>query len=202
LLKLFETLLPAGSFKNQQGGIPMKKALTLLVLALWVASFSSTLVAQKKEPWFHVEVKENKTEPEYVKVNLPMGMVDVALNVIKDKKFNKGHFKLPTDEVSIADMRKIWNELRKAGNAEFVTVEQKKETVRVAKDGNYVVVKVTEDKRPKVDLRIPVSVVDALLASPGDELDIKAALIAMQKQGVGDILTVSDRETQVRIWID
>jgi hypothetical protein len=202
LLNLFETLFPSGAFKNQQGGFPMKKALTLLALAFWVASLSSPLAAQKKEPWFHVEVKENKTEPEYVKVNLPMGMVDVALNVIKDKKFNKGHFKLHTDEISIADMRKIWNELRKAGNAEFVTVEQKNETVRVAKDGNYVVVKVTEDKKPKVDLRVPVSVVDALLASPGDELDIKAALIAMQKQGVGDILTVNDRETQVRIWID
>ena len=107
----------------------MKKAFTLLALGLVIASLSSSLVAQKKDPWFHVEVKENKTEPEYVKVNLPMSMVDVALNVIKDKKFNKGHFKLPTDEVSIADMRKIWSELRKAGNAEFVTVEQKNETV-------------------------------------------------------------------------
>ena len=31
-----------------------------------------------------------------------MSMVDVALNVIQDKKFDKGHFKLPTDDVSIA----------------------------------------------------------------------------------------------------
>ena len=85
----------------------MKKALNLLALALLVASLSSPLAAQKKDPWFHVEVKENKAEPEYVKVNLPMSMVDVALSVIKDKKFDKGHFKLPTEEVSIADMRKI-----------------------------------------------------------------------------------------------
>jgi hypothetical protein len=188
----------------------MKKAINLLALALLVAGLSASLGAQKKDPWFHVEVKENKTEPEYVKINLPMSMVDVALNVVKDKKFgastwasgNKGHMKLPTDEFSLADMRKIWTELKKAGNAEFVTVEQKNETVRVAKDGNYVVVKVTEDKKPKVDMRIPVSVVDALLAGTGEELDVKAALIAMQKQGVGDILTVNDRETQVRIWIE
>ena len=173
-----------------------------MALALLVAGLSGSLGAQKKDPWFHVEVKENKTEPEYVKINLPMSMVDVALNVVKDRKFNKGHMKLPTEEFSLADMRKIWAELRKAGNAEFVTVEQKNETVRVAKDGNYVVVKVTEDKKPKVDMRIPVSVVDALLAGTGEELDVKAALIAMQKQGVGDILTVNDRETHVRIWID
>jgi hypothetical protein len=180
----------------------MKKAFTLLALGLVIASVSSSLVAQKKDPWFHVEVKENKAEPEYVKVNLPMSMVDVALNVIKDKKFNKGHFKLPTDEVSIADMRKIWSELRKAGNAEFVTVEKKDETVRVAKDGNYVLVKITENKKQKVDLKVPVSVVDAVLAGSGDELDIKGALLAMQKQNAGEILTVNDNQTQVRVWID
>ena len=180
----------------------MKKALNLLALALLVASLSSPLVAQKKDSWFHVEVKENKTEPKYVKVNLPLSMVDVALNVIQDKKLNKGKFKLPTDDVSIADMRKIWSELKKTGNAEFVTVQQKNETVRVAKDGNYVVVKITENKKQKVDLRVPVSVVDALLAGSGDELDIKGALLAMQKQNAGEILTVNDNETQVRVWID
>lgn len=180
----------------------MKKALNLLALALLIGSLSSPLVAQKKDPWFHVEVKENKTEPEYVKVNLPMSMVDVALNVMQDKKFNKGHFKLPTDEVSIADMRKIWSELRKAEKAEFVTVEKKNETVRVAKDGNYVTIKVTENQKQKVDLKVPVAVVDALLAGSGEELDIKAGLAAMQKQNVGEILTINDNDTHVRVWID
>jgi hypothetical protein len=180
----------------------MKRALNSLVLALFLTGLVGPLTAQKKDPWFHVEVKENKTEPEYVKVNLPMGMVDVALNVIKDKKFRKGHFKLPTDEVSVADMRKIWSELKTAGNAEFVTVQRKNETVRVAKDGGYILVKVTEAKQPKVDLKVPVGVVDALLAGSGDELDIKGALLAMQKQNAGEILTVNDKDTQVRIWID
>ncbi len=171
------------------------------VLALFLALISP-LEAQKKDAWFHLEVKENKTEPEYVKVNLPIAMVDVALNLVKDKQFNKGRLKLHSSDISITDMKKIWNELRKSGNAEFVTVENKNETVRVAKEGNHVVVKITENKNPKVDLRIPVSVVDALLAAEGDELDLKAALVAMQKQNVGDILTVNDNNTQVRIWID
>ena len=63
-------------------------------------------------------------------------------------------------------------------------------------------VKITENKKQKVDLKVPVSVVDALLAGSGDELDIKGALVAMQKQNAGEILTVNDNETQVRIWID
>jgi hypothetical protein len=180
----------------------MKKARNLLALALMVVSLVGPLSAQKKDPWFHVEVKENRAEPEYVKVNLPMSMVDVALNAIKDKKFYRGHLKLPTDDISVADMRKIWSELKKAGNAEFVTVQQKNETVHVAKEGNYILVKITEGKKPKVDLKVPVGVVDALLAGSGDEVDIKGALVAMQKQNAGEILTMNDNETQVRIWID
>jgi hypothetical protein len=66
-----------------------------------------------------------------------------------------------------------------------------------------VLVKVFENKSPKVDMRVPVPVVDALLAGSGDELDLRAALVAMQQQkGVGDVLTVNDNKTQVRIWID
>jgi hypothetical protein len=179
----------------------MKKPLTWLA-ALGLVLIASPSPAQKKEPWFHLEVKENKTEPEYVKVNLPLAMVDVALNIAKDKKFSKGRFKFDSNEISVADLKRIWTEVKKSGNAEFVTVEKRDETVRVAKDGNYMLVKVTEHKNHKVDLRVPVPVVDALLASEGDELDLKAALLAMQKLSVGDILTVNDNNTQVRIWVD
>jgi len=45
-------------------------------------------------------------------------------------------------------------------------------------------------------------VVDALLSGPGEELNIKAALAAMQQKGTGDILVVNDHQTQVRLWID
>ena len=126
--------------------------------------------------------------------------------IAQDKKFSKGfshgRIKLDSTEISIAEIRQLWNELKKSGNAEFVTVEKKNETVRIAREGNFVLVKVSEKKVPKVDLRVPVSVVDALLSGPTDELDIKAALVAMQHQSVGDILTVNDNKTQVRIWID
>ena len=177
----------------------MNKALSVLALALVLGS---PLAAQTKAPWFHLEVKENKTEPEYVKVNLPMSMMDVAVGVIQDQKFAKRRFKVPTGDISLADMRRIWGELKKTGNAEFVTVQKKSETVQVAKEGNYILVKVTERNKQKVDLKVPVSVVDALLAGTGDELDIKGALVAMQKQNSGEILTVNDQDTQVRMWID
>jgi hypothetical protein len=160
------------------------------------------LAGQAKDPWFHLEVRENKEEPELVKVNLPVSMLDVALKIAKDRNFHQGKIRLSSKEISVAEMRELWGELKKAGNAELVTVEKKGETVRIAREGNFVLVKVVEGKIPKVDLRVPVPVVDALLAGSGDELDIKAALLAMRQKNVGDILTVNDDKTQVRMWID
>jgi hypothetical protein len=189
-------------YEEHKEAIPMQKTLTLFISSVLLIGLAVPLSAQKKDPWFHLEVKENKEEPELVKINLPVSMLDVALKIAKDKKFNQGRIKLDSHEISVAEMRQIWSELKKAGNAEFVTVEKRNETVRIAREGNFVLVKVFENKAPKVDLRVPVPVVDALLAGPGDELDIKAALMAMQQKSMGDILTVNDNKTQVRMWID
>jgi hypothetical protein len=181
----------------------MTKMLSRLASLILLLAWACPLPAQNKDPWFHLEVRENRDEPELVKVNLPVSMLDVALRIARDKKIYKDRIKLDSHEISIAEMRQIWSELKKAGNAEFVTVEKRNETVRISREGKFVLVKVFENKSPKVDMRVPVPVVDALLAGSGDELDLRAALVAMQQQkGVGDVLTVNDNKTQVRIWID
>ena len=180
----------------------MRKILTAWMSIALLLILTSLSFAQTKVPWFHLEVRENKGEPELVKVNLPMSMVDVALRIAQEKKLHNGRIKLPTNEISVPDMRRLWNDLRKAGDADFVTVEKKNERVRIAREGSFVIIKVLEKETSKVDVRVPVGVVDALLAGAGDELDIKAALIALQQKNIGDIVTVNDQQTHVRLWID
>jgi len=181
----------------------MKKISRPVVAIALAALISLPLWAQqKKDPWLHVEVRESKDEPEIVKVNLPFSMVDVALKIAQDKKLNGGKFRLQSTELSVPDLKKIWTEFKKAGNADFVTVEKKTENVKISREGNYLLIKVSENKQQKVDLRVPVDVVDALLAAPGDELDIKAALVAMQQKGNSEILSVNDKDTKIRIWVD
>ena len=176
----------------------------LLSHALWLLlpNMCGLALAQSRGPWLHLEVKENKAEPVLVRVNLPVSLVDVALDVVKEENLRHGRIKLEQTEITVADMKEIWNELKKAGNAEFLTVEKRHETVRISREGEFVLVKVTEKQEPKVDLKIPVAVVDALLERPGDELNLKAAVAAMRQKQVGDILTVNDNNTRVRLWID
>jgi hypothetical protein len=182
----------------------MKRRPCIIGWVVLLLSFSGPVLAQTKDPWLHLEVHERSSDPALVKVNLPISMVDVALDIVKDEKFRHGRFRLDTDEISIAEMRRIWSELRKAGDGEFVSVEKKTETVRIARQGNLLLVKVTgpDKQKAKVDLKVPITVVDALLEGSGDELNLKAALMAMQQRSSGDILTVNDEQTQVRLWID
>ena len=173
-----------------------------LSATLFLASFGIAQT-QGRGPWMHLEVTEKGGDPGTVKVNLPVSLIDTALNMVKDKQLKEGRLKLDHTEISVAEMRQLWGELKNAGNAEFVSVEKKDETVRIGREGSFVLIKVRNTKNTeKVDIKMPVSVVDALLSGPGDELNLKAALSSMKAGNSGEILTVSEPDTQVRLWID
>ncbi len=184
----------------------MKRNLFLALIAALVLASVGIAQTQARGPWMHLEVTEKGGDPGTVKVNLPVSLVDTALNMVKDKNLKEGHLKLDHTEISVAEMRQLWGELKNAGNAEFVTVEKKDETVRISREGNFVLIKVNNTKNTKntekVDIKMPVSVVDALLSGPGDELNLKAALSSMKAGNAGDILTVNEPDTHVRLWID
>jgi hypothetical protein len=90
------------------------------------------------------------------------------------------------------------------GEAEFVTVESADETVRVAKQGGYLVATVDErtGSEDKVNVRIPFAVVEALLSGATDELDLLAAVRALSQHGDAVLVTVQDKNTSVRVWVD
>ena len=175
----------------------------LALIAVFVIASAGVAQTQARGPWMHLEVTEKGGDPGTIKVNLPVSLVDLALNMVKDKNLKEGHMKLDHTEISVAEMRQLWGELKNAGNAEFVSVEKKDETVRISREGNSVLVKVRNTKNAeKVDIKMPISVVDALLSGPGEELNLKAALGSMKAGNAGDILTVNETDTQVRLWID
>jgi hypothetical protein len=49
---------------------------------------------------------------------------------------------------------------------------------------------------------MPLTVVDALLSSGGNELDLVAALRALGAQGDTELVSVKDEKSTVRIWLD
>lgn len=179
----------------------MKRAWLSAVLALAMAS---PLFAQT--PWIHVEVDEGGEDRAKVNVNLPLSVVQLAIEAAPEKIISDGelHLQHVDRDIEIEDLRRMWIELRETGDAEFVTIEGRDETVRVRREGDFIRIDVTDRKdegSEEVHVDLPVRVVDALFSGDGETLNVKDALSELSAQR-GEIVRVDDGETKVRVWID
>ncbi len=171
----------------------------LAVLALSATGVAS---AQTIRPWLHVQVDEGAKSK--VRVQLPLSLVQIALAAAPDTVFSDGHFRLHTGDskLSVVDMRKMWHELKGAGDTDFVSVEDGDETVTVSRKGDLVLVRVdSPGKKESVRVDLPVSLVDVLLAGEGDKIDVQKAFDEIAKRR-GDVVNVKDAHSTVRVWID
>jgi hypothetical protein len=157
--------------------------------------------AENGTPWIHVRVEEPEKQSKVV-VNLPLSVVEVALEAAPEMIESHGKVHLGESHgMKLEDVRKIWAELAAVGDAELVTVEDKDETVKVWREADQVHVRVEKQGKEEVRVEVPVSLVDALLSGEGDTVNIKAAIAELRAKR-GDIVTVSEPDTTVRVWID
>jgi hypothetical protein len=170
------------------------------VLAL--AGIRAGAESTSPSPWLHIRVEESDRQSK-VHVNLPLPVVEVALKAAPATLTSHGKIHLGPGgkNLSLADMRKMWAELKASGDVDLVTVEDKDENVKVARKGDLVLVKVERLGKEEVNVEVPVSLVDALFSTEGEELNVKAALLELQKRR-GDIVRVNDANSKVRVWID
>jgi hypothetical protein len=181
--------------------------LSALVLATGgVVLAQGTAPTAGKGAWLHVRVEEANKQSK-VSVNLPVAVVDAALQAAPESVISDGHVKLGrfghhNRDLSVADLRRAWTELKSTGDAEFVSVEDDDETVHIARAGSVVLIRVDKAAgRDAVRVEVPIDVVDALLSGTGDELNVRAAFAKLQSRR-GDIVRVKDDDSTVRIWID
>ena len=104
--------------------------------------------------------------------------------------------------------------VRKAQDNQYITVQSKHENVEVAKAGEFLLIKVHEDREgarkaagaqkasSTVDIKIPFKVAHALLSGSSDELDVLAAIRALGEYPNLELVTVNDESDSVHIWVD
>jgi hypothetical protein len=191
----------------------MKRALAvagILALAIGVACAASAKSGSKStsDKWLHVRVEDGGEDGERVHVNIPLSLAEAVLPAIDVDNFHKGKVRIEMDgddsSVKDIDLRKILVALRDTKDGNFVTVEGSKDQVQVAKQGGYLVAKVREGKSggTRVDAKIPFAVVDAMLSGSKDEIDLAAGIRALGEHGDGVLVTVDDKNSKVRIWVD
>jgi hypothetical protein len=170
--------------------------------SLLLLAGTSPAAAQAK-PWLHVQVEEAKGAK--VHVNVPLSLLEVALAAAPQPIIDDKHIRIGRHhDLKISDMRRLWQELKAAGETEFVRVQDDEdgEAVTVSRKGDLVQVRVEGTRKAeKVMVDVPVSLVDALFSGEGEELNIKGAIAELSKRR-GDIVRVEDSKDTVRVWID
>jgi hypothetical protein len=164
---------------------------------------AAVLAAGQGGPWIHIHVTEDSGRGTDVAVNLPLSVIEVAMDAIPDHLFEEGRLELRNSDIAIEDLRRIWQELSNTGDAEFVTAVEGDERIRVFREGEHIHINVddVDTGEQKVRIEVPVTVVDVLLAGEGAELNLRDAIAELSTRR-GELVSVIDGDTQVRVWID
>lgn len=185
---------------------PRKLAMPAALLALiftFLFAGAPAALAQGDNLWLHVTVHEGEGG-DNVSINMPFSVVDKAIPMIPEGQLEGGKLKLENEEIDVAQLRELWTAIKDSPDMNFVTVDGTDEKVRVSKAGAYMLVKVEEGDEggAHVDIKVPMAVVEALLSGEGDTLDVAAAIRALADHGAGELVTVTEADSHVRVWID
>jgi hypothetical protein len=182
---------------------------------------NASSASAKSDQWIHIRVESKDDKGETVRVNVPVEMAVKILPCINKENLHGG--KVHIDDAHFhddVDVRALLDAVRTSKDGEFVTVESREDNVRVAKSNGFLLIHVTEyphskhaadDKDGKsskandeerVEVKVPMKVVDALFSGSKDELDIVAALHALSSFGDTELVSVKEKDQTVRIWID
>jgi hypothetical protein len=180
---------------------PKKAAIpALLAFSLLAARVSAA------DLWLHVKVHDAKDDS-HVTVNLPLSMVEKTAALIPSDARHSGRIRIDDKDMDVAQLRRMWDEVKNRPDATYVTVDDKDGKVRIAKRGDYLHV-VAQDRnghhgrQEDAEVKIPLEVVSALLSGPGDEMNVGAAIQALARRGEGELVTVNGDAETVRIWVD
>lgn len=187
----------------------MKRGLSVVAIVLLVAAVALVPLAagQAAQPdrWLHVRIENAEAKGEMVRVNVPLSLAEKVLPTINNDKLHNGKVSINQANVNGLDLRALLDAVRTARDGEFVTVQGTTGDVRVEKQAGYLFVHVRENKeasRKRVEVRVPLAVVDAMLSAGNNELDLVAGVRALATQGDTELVTVKDAKSTVRIWLD
>lgn len=193
-------------FSNCQLTVRNRSAVWMLVTCVLLALTAAPGAAATNK-WFHLKVDDRSNDGAEVTVNLPLNLIEMAFEMIPEELSQEVSTELEVElndaGFDVDQLRRLWDEVRYGEDATFIQVREKDTEIRVSKQGDLFVAETVGDTaETRIDVRFPLQVVDALFSGPDDRLDFAAAIRALADYGSGDMVTVRDRDSSVRIWID
>jgi hypothetical protein len=181
---------------------------SLLAVTVAIGASLSPARAATTERYLHVKVNGGE-KGDSVNVNVPLSLAEKILPTINHGELHHGRISISSADINDVDLRAILDAIRTAPDNEFVSVKSDEQDVRVAKMNGNLIVHVRDSGKEggksgqKVDITVPMKVVDALFSTAKqNELDVAAAIRALGEAGETVLVTVQDAEQSVKIWID
>lgn len=203
-----------------RGFLRIASILAFVAATLAPASLLAQTSSTKSEQWIHVRVESKDHSGETVRVNVPIEMAEKVLPAINKNNLHNGKIHISSAHMEDVDVRALLDAIRTSKDGEYVSVQGNENDVRVAKSNGFLYIHVTDKsgrknsdakdsaakgslaKESKVEIKVPMKVVDALFSAGNDELDVVAGLRALAANGDSELVSVKDSENTVRVWID
>jgi hypothetical protein len=178
-----------------------RKVLTLVALVALLAA--PTAFAGDETRWINVHVTENSTNTN-VEVHLPLNLVLTVLRNVDVENFHGGHVDLNLDEDMDINFPEIMRAIKDAPDGKFVTVTSDEADVNVHKQGGtlFITVNQKDDEMAKVEVTVPLELMDALSFGEENTLDVAALLESLDELPNGELVKVTSNEANVRVWIE
>jgi hypothetical protein len=189
---------------------------TAAVLFLIPFAANAQTNTASNDRWLHVRVISSDNKGETVRVNVPLELAEKVLPAINKDRLHNGKITIDRHEMEGVDCRALLAAIKDTKDGEFVTVQSHDADVKVAKQAGYMLVHVTEKRwnedkdskdgkmteKSRVEVKVPMKVVEALFSAGKDELDVLAALRALSQHGDTELVSVKDGNDTVRVWMD
>jgi len=167
---------------------------------------AAAVIGATAERWIHVRVENVKGVSGNVSFNVPIEMAEAVLPSIPAGDHHEGKFHLQAS-VNGTDLRAVLDAVRRSPDNVFVTIERRDKEVSVAKSGRSLLIKIADkpgfSNHPEktVAIKVPVSVVLAMLGGNSDDLNVGAGIRALAREGEVDV-TMNNQNQTVRVWTD
>ena len=177
----------------------MRRRAILFLTPLLALSMLPAALARGTERYVHVRIQDGRAD-EAVRIDVPMSLVRAFLpHAVEVLDTDLSLHDVGDSDI---DLRELVAALRDAPEGEFLRIRERDESVRVAKEDGFFLVQVDERGGDRVRIRLPLVVLDTLIDSGSERLDLAAALEALAEYDGDDLLTVESDDELIRIWID
>ncbi len=180
----------------------MRKAIYFILVTSLL--FGMGTIGLADSAWLHVNVNDDEDQ---ININLPIVLAETVVKLV-DLSDKPTVIKVDDDEITVPEMREIWEALKSEGSFTLASIRSGKDgagdNIDVAFENNRLVIRGTTEDADEIDINISGELIDALLSGDEDRLNLKACIEELKLKGTDSgYVHVSEKDGSiVRLWVD